>query len=280
MIRKAAGIDFPGWDATTSALIAEVEVTETARPELTYDAERHPRAQLPAGRSHRADRQSEPVLERTARTHARRPQREPDRGLRHRLRGPPPDLDLEVHRRHPAGGDLPNGRVLLAGDAAHVHSPAGGQGIGLGIQDAVNLGWKLAQVVQGTSPDRLLDTYHAERHPAGARALQYTMAASALQRQDARIGALRDLMTQWSASRAARTHLGGLVSGLDVVYDLGRDTRCWAVGCRTSTWSPPTGRPECSRLLHGARPVLITSATRSIDLGPWADRVQLVERLI
>ena len=105
------------------------------------------------------------------------------------------------------------GRVLLAGDAAHIHSPAGGQGIGLGIQDAVNLGWKLAQVVQGISPDSLLDTYHAERHPADARALQYTMAASALQRQDARIGALRDLMTTMVGFDEPRTHLVGLISG-------------------------------------------------------------------
>src|SRR6185295_977932 len=67
------------------------------------------------------------------------------------------------------------GRVLLAGDAAHIHHPSGGQGIGLGIQDAVNLGWKLAQVVRGSSPDSLLDTYHTERHPAGARALRQTM---------------------------------------------------------------------------------------------------------
>src|SRR5437879_3007780 len=67
-------------------------------------------------------------------------------------------------------------RVLLAGDAAHVHSPVGGQGLNMGVQDAVNLGWKLAQVVKGISPDRLLDTYHAERHPVGARVLRTTMA--------------------------------------------------------------------------------------------------------
>src|SRR4051794_8421506 len=85
-------------------------------------------------------------------------------------------------------------RVLLAGDAAHVHSPMGGQGLGTGVQDAVNLGWKLAQVVKRTSPESLLDTYHAERHPVGARVLQITMALNALARQEARIGALRGVI--------------------------------------------------------------------------------------
>src|SRR5262249_55975734 len=85
------------------------------------------------------------------------------------------------------------GRILLAGDAAHVHSPAGGQGLNLGVQDAVNLGWKLAQVVAGTSPESLLDTYHAERHPIGARALRTTMAQTALNRGDERTTALREI---------------------------------------------------------------------------------------
>lgn len=113
------------------------------------------------------------------------------------------------------------GRVLLAGDAAHIHSPAGGQGVGLSIQDAVNLGWKLARIVQGTSPDRLLDTHHDERHPAGARTLQYTIASSMLQRQDARIGAVRDLMNELTGFEAARRYVVGLLSGLVVAYDLG-----------------------------------------------------------
>jgi 3-(3-hydroxy-phenyl)propionate hydroxylase len=78
------------------------------------------------------------------------------------------------------------GRVLLAGDAAHVHSPVGGQGLGTGVQDAVNLGWKLAQVVNGISPDNLLDSYHDERHPVGARVLKLTMAQAVLQRRDDR----------------------------------------------------------------------------------------------
>src|SRR5213075_906189 len=88
------------------------------------------------------------------------------------------------------------GRVLLAGDSAHVHSPQGGQGLNTGVQDAVNLGWKLAQVVNKTSPESLLDTYHAERHPVGARALHYTMAQVALSSPDDRHQALRDTTTE------------------------------------------------------------------------------------
>ena len=86
------------------------------------------------------------------------------------------------------------GRVLLAGDAAHVHAPNGGQGLNIGVQDAVNLGWKLAQVVNGTSPESLLDTYHAERHPVGARVLRNTMAQVALRRPDDRT---RPCATPW-----------------------------------------------------------------------------------
>ena len=111
--------------------------------------------------------------------------------------------------------------MLLAGDAAHIHPPAGGQGIGLGVQDAVNLGWKLAQVVQGVSPDGLLDSYHAERHPATARVLKNVMVQALLQRGDARTEALRDTISDLLGFEGPRAQLAGLLSGLDVVYDLG-----------------------------------------------------------
>ena len=117
--------------------------------------------------------------------------------------------------------DYRDRRVLVAGDAAHIHSPAGGQGIGLGVQDAVNLGWKLAQVLKGISPDSLLDTYRAERHPPTARALKHSMAQSTVQRADVRISALRDTMEELLAFDGPRKLLAGLISGLDLVYDLG-----------------------------------------------------------
>src|SRR5204863_3893834 len=113
------------------------------------------------------------------------------------------------------------GRVLLAGDAAHVHYPVGGQGLNTGVQDAVNLGWKLAQVVKGTSPESLLDTYHAERHPVAARVLRTTMAQTALTRSDARIDALRDTMAELLSMDEPRKRYAGMMSGLDIHYDLG-----------------------------------------------------------
>ena len=113
------------------------------------------------------------------------------------------------------------GRVLLAGDAAHVHSPLGGQGLNIGVQDAVNLGWKLAQVVNGTSPESLLDTYHAERHPVGARVLQNTMAQTALSRPTTRTDALRDTMAELLGMDEPRKRIAAMMSGLDIHYDLG-----------------------------------------------------------
>jgi 3-(3-hydroxy-phenyl)propionate hydroxylase len=118
-----------------------------------------------------------------------------------------------------------SGRVLLAGDAAHVHSPVGGMGLGTGLQDAVNLGWKLAQVVKGTSPDSLLDTYHAERHPVGARVLKITMAQVALHREDARTLAARDIVGELLEMKEPRMRVAAMLSGLDIRYDLGAGRR-------------------------------------------------------
>ena len=112
-------------------------------------------------------------------------------------------------------------RVLLAGDAAHVHSPDGGQGLNTGVQDAVNLGWKLAQVVKQTSPDSLLDTYHDERHPVAARVLRTTMAAVALRRPDERTTALRETVAELLSADEPRRRFAAMMSGLDIQYDLG-----------------------------------------------------------
>ncbi|HLT35435.1 MAG TPA: FAD-dependent monooxygenase, partial [Enhygromyxa sp.] len=112
-------------------------------------------------------------------------------------------------------------RVLLAGDAAHVHSPAGGQGLNIGIHDAVNLGWKLAQVVHGTSPDSLLDSYQAERHPIGARVLALTMAQTALARGDQRTRALHETVSELLTMDEPRKRYAATMSGLDIRYELG-----------------------------------------------------------
>src|SRR6185312_5251364 len=113
------------------------------------------------------------------------------------------------------------GRVLLAGDAAHVHPPDGGQGLQTGLQDAVNLGWKLAQVVKGLSPESLLDTYHTERHPIAARVLRNTLASVVLRREDDRTKALRDTVSELLGMDEPRRKFAAMMSGLDIRYDVG-----------------------------------------------------------
>jgi 3-(3-hydroxy-phenyl)propionate hydroxylase len=168
--------------------------------------------------------------------------------------------------------------VLLAGDAAHVHYPVGGQGLSLGVQDAVNLGWKLAQVVDGTSPESLLDTYHAERHPVAARALKHTMAQAALQRRDERIEALVDVVSELASMDEPRKRLAGIISGLDIHYDLGEGHPL--LGRRMPDLDLVTahGPLRVFELLHGARPVLLNlGQPGDVGIAPWADRVQLID---
>jgi hypothetical protein len=168
--------------------------------------------------------------------------------------------------------------VLLAGDAAHVHPPVGGQGLQTGVQDAVNLGWKLAQVVKGTSPESLLNTYHAERHPVGARALHNTMAQTALLRSDERTEALRDTMTELLSMDEPRKRVAGMMSGLDIHYDLGAGHPL--VGRRMPDLDLVTasGQLRVFTLLHDARPVLLNlGKPGGFDITPWADRVQLID---
>ena len=170
------------------------------------------------------------------------------------------------------------GRVLLAGDAAHVHSPTGGQGLSLGVQDAVNLGWKLAQVVDGTSPERLLDTYQDERHPVAARALRLTMALTLLQRHDERTKALVDVLSELASMDEPRRRLAGISSGLDIHYDLG--TGHPLLGRRMPDLDLVTadGPLRVFELLHDARPMLLNlGEPGGFDLTPWADRVQLID---
>jgi 3-(3-hydroxy-phenyl)propionate hydroxylase len=177
------------------------------------------------------------------------------------------------------------GRVLLAGDAAHVHPPQGGQGLNTGVQDAVNLGWKLAQVVRGTSPDSLLDSYHAERHPVGARVLQNTMAQVVLSQTDERHLALRQTMAGLLAMDGPRRHIAGMLSGLDIHYDLGDGHPL--VGRRMPDLDLATaeGPTTVVALLHDARPVLLDldgdtggrDGTGGPGLAGWADRVRVLE---
>jgi 3-(3-hydroxy-phenyl)propionate hydroxylase len=278
MIRRAAGIDFPGWDASRSNLIAEVELTEEPPPGFRRDAAGiHALRRLEDGRTVRvvlSERQLGPSGEPSLSdlSQALVTVYGTDFGVHNPTwisRFTDMTRQAEAYRA---------GRVLLAGDAAHVHYPAGGQGLGLGVQDAVNLGWKLAQVVKRISPDALLDTYHAERHPVGARALRYTMAQGVLQRSDDRIDALVGIMSELVSLDEPRKRLAGAISGLDIHYDLGEGHPL--LGRRMPDLDLVTAdRPlRAFELLHDARPVLLNLGERgSMHIAPWADRVRLVD---
>jgi 2-polyprenyl-6-methoxyphenol hydroxylase-like FAD-dependent oxidoreductase len=289
LIRKAAGIKFPGWAATKSNLIAEVEMTEEPELGIRHDA-------LGAHALGRVDyevRDGEvvypdegPVRVMVTEEHVG-PTSEPTlRDLSEALitvYG----TDFGVHNptwisrftdmtRQAAAYRA--GRVLLAGDAAHVHYPAGGQGLSLGVQDAVNLGWKLAQVVNGVSPESFLDTYHAERHPVAARALQYTMAQGALQRRDERMEALIDVVAELASMDEPRKRLAGLISGLDIRYDLGGGHPLLGRRMPDLDLVTANGRRRVFELLHDARPLLLNvGQSGGFDITPWADRVQLID---
>jgi hypothetical protein len=169
-------------------------------------------------------------------------------------------------------------RVLLAGDAAHVHSPVGGQGLNTGLQDAVNLGWKLAQVVGGTSPESLLDTYQAERHPVAARVQRTTMAQTVLTRSDARVDALRDAVAELLGMDEPRKRVAGMISGLDIHYDLGEGHPLLGRRMPDLDLITADGPLQVYTVLHDARPMLLNRGVPgAFDIAPWADRVQLVE---
>jgi hypothetical protein len=167
---------------------------------------------------------------------------------------------------------------LVAGDAAHVHSPHGGQGLNTGVQDAVNLGWKLAQVVHGTSPVELLDTYHDERHPVGARVLQYTMAQVAITTPDERHDALRATVTELLGMDEPRRHIAGMASALDVHYDLGEGHPLLGRRMPDLDLETADGPTRVFELLHDARGVLLDlgGGGMAFDVGPWGERVRRV----
>ncbi|WP_109751063.1 FAD-dependent monooxygenase [Mycolicibacterium aromaticivorans] len=277
LVRKVAGIDFPGWDPVTSYLIAQVEV----RDEPTWGIHRD------ALGTHGLDRQNdaEPVrMMVTERTVG--PATEPTLadlsealiavyGTDFGIHSPTSIARFTDAARQAA--TYRDGRILLAGDAAHVHHPIGGQGLNTGLQDAVNLGWKLAQVVNGTAPDTLLDTYHAERHPVGARVLQTTMAQMALLRTDDRTKALHDNVSEMLGIAEARKALAARMSGLDIRYDLGAGHPLLGRRMPDLDIHTATGPTRVFELLHVARPVVLDfDDPGGIDLAGWADRVSLV----
>jgi hypothetical protein len=159
-----------------------------------------------------------------------------------------------------------------------VHPPHGGQGLNIGLQDAVNLGWKLAQVVAGTSPDVLLDSYGAERHPVAARAMRTTMAHIALKGGDERTAALKEALADLLSMDEPRRRYGALMSGLGIRYDLGDGHPLLGRRMPDLDLVTADGPRRVFALLHGARPVLLDLGTPGGTGGTrWAERVQLVD---
>jgi hypothetical protein len=169
-------------------------------------------------------------------------------------------------------------RVLLAGDAAHIHPPDGGQGLQIGVQDAVNLGWKLAQVVRGTSPETLLDSYHTERHPVAARVMRNTMASVALRGNGERTQALRETVAELLTMEEPRRRMAAMLSGLDIRYEIGDGHPL--LGRRMPDLDIVTddGAVRVYTLLHDARPMCINfGPTGQIDTSAWLDRVRSID---
>jgi len=272
VIRKAAGIEFPGWDPTTSWIIAEVEMDE--EPEIGLRG---------GGGIGRADGgRIRVVLSERDLDHTAEPTLEDVRealiavdGTDHGVHSPTWISRFTDMTRQAAS--YRKGHVLLAGDAAHVHSPQGGQGLNIGVQDAVNLGWKLAQVVNGTSAESLLDTYHAERHPVGARVLHNTMAQGALRATDERTDALRDTLSELLSMDEPRRRFAAMMSGLDIHYDLGEGHPLLGRRMPDLDLVNADGPLRVFKLLHAAKPVLLNfGEPGAIDLTPWAERVQMI----
>ena len=274
VVRRTAGIEFPGCDPTTSWMIAEVEMDE--EPEFGV---RHG-----GGIGRASDGERIRVV------------------LREPHVGPPTEPTLEDLRAAllategtDYGAHSPTwisrftdmtrqaasyreGRVLLAGDAAHVHPPQGGQGLNTGIQDAVNLGWKLAQVANGTSPDGLLDTYHAERHPVGARVQRNSRVYNVLRGTGEHIEALRGTISELLSMDEPRKRFAGMVSGLGIHYDLGAGHPLLGRRMPDLDLVTADGPVRVFDLLHEARPVLLNlGEPGGLAIAARAGRVRLVD---
>jgi 2-polyprenyl-6-methoxyphenol hydroxylase-like FAD-dependent oxidoreductase len=289
VIRKAAGIEFRGWDPTTSSLIAEVEMAGEPEWGIHHDAI----GVHSFGRLEYEIRDGEVVYMDRGPVRVMVTEQHPGHGSEPTLRDLGEALvavygtDYGIHSptwisrftdmtRQAAG--YRDRRVLLAGDAAHVHYPVGGQGLNIGVQDAVNLGWKLAHVVNGTSPESLLDTYHAERHPVAARVLRNTMAQVALRRPDDRTKALRDTMSELLCMDEPRRRFAAMMSGLDIHYDLGEGHPLLGRRIPDLDLVTSNGPLRLFTLLHEACPVLLNLGEPSgFDVTPWADRVQAID---
>ncbi|MFD2056383.1 FAD-dependent monooxygenase [Mesorhizobium calcicola] len=278
VIRKAAGIEFAGWDPTMSWMIAEVEMSED--PPLGFrntDSGIHALGKIGEGGTvgvvltePRLKTGGEPTLRDLSEALVA------IYGTDYGVHSPTwLSRFTDMSRQAATYRDR---RVLLAGDAAHIHPPMGGQGLNIGVQDAVNLGWKLAQVVKRVSPENLLDTYQAERYPVAARVLQNTMAQVALRRMDDRGKAMGDIVAELLGMDEPRRRMAGEMSGLGVHYNFGEGHPLLGRRMPDLDLLTVNGPLRVFALLHHARPVLLNfGQPGGFDITPWADRVRQID---
>ncbi|HET6857801.1 MAG TPA: rifampin monooxygenase [Streptomyces sp.] len=277
LVRKQLGVDFPGEPATVETLLGEMAMTEDpATIEAVVEEVR--KTQLRFGAMPIGDGMYRVVV--------------PADGVAEDRATAPTIEDFEKQLRAVAGTDFgvhaPRwlsrfgdatrqaeryrvGRVLLAGDAAHIHPPTGGQGLNLGVQDAFNLGWKLAAAVNGWAPGGLLDSYHAERHPVGARVLDNTRAQITLLGTDPGATALRQLFTKLMDFEEVNRYVTGMITAVDVRYDFGEGHELLGRRMRDVELK----RGSLYGLMHGGRGLLLDQTGR-LSVAGWADRIDHV----
>jgi 3-(3-hydroxy-phenyl)propionate hydroxylase len=277
LIRKTAGIDFPGWDASTSWLIAEVLTTDEPKWGFHHDASGiHAIGKAEDGRVAFVLQEAQVLSDSNPGLSDLKSALVAVYGTDFGIHSPAwISRFTDMTRQAAAYRDR---RVLLAGDAAHIHAPLGGQGLNIGLQDAVNLGWKLAQVIKRTSPASLLDTYHAERHPVAARASRNTMAHVAVRRTDERIRALGEITAEIFGMDEPRRWLGGMMSGLDVRYDLGEGHPLLGRRMPDIEIDTAEGKMRVFTLMHDARALLLNfGKAGDVDVSAWGDGARAVD---
>ncbi|MGW5274286.1 rifampin monooxygenase [Streptomyces sp. NPDC004044] len=276
-VRKLLGVGFPGEPAKVETLLGDMEMVEDPATVAAVVAEVR-KTQLRFGTIPNGDGTYRVIVpaDGVAEDRATAPTLEEFKQQLRAVAG----TDFGVHS--PRGlsrfGDATRqaeryrvGRVLLAGDAAHIHPPTGGQGLNLGVQDAFNLGWKLAAEVNGWAPEGLLDSYHDERHPVGARVLDNTRAQITLLGTDPGATALRELFSTLMDFEEVNRYVTGMITAVGVRYDFGEGHEL--LGRRMRDVELKQGR--LYELVHGGRGLLLDGTGR-LSVEGWADRVDHV----
>ncbi len=275
-VRRLLGIGFPGEPARTEWLLSEAEVTAT--PEVLAAAAERGAPELRFGPAPH-EKGVHRFLVRAEQVAADRSVPPTEREFAQRVRAlSGADLGLHSPRFVTRFGDATrqaeryrSGRALLAGDAAHVHPPMGGQGLNLGVQDAVNLGWKLAAAVSGWAPEGLLDTYHGERHPVAADVLDNTRAQAELMAPGPGPEAVRRLMSRLMDFEEVNRHLIERITAIAIRYDVGEGHEL--LGRRLRDVPLRHGRLyELTRRGRG----LLLDRTGCLSVAGWEDRVDHV----